>query len=351
MPVVLLADANTGQVLAERRSTHRFIPASVTKVMTLFLAFELMADGKLDPAQEITMRPETHEEWFRKGSSMFIEEGQAVPLDTILQGIAAVSANDGSVALAEAAGGSILGWTVMMNEKAREIGMTDSHFATPNGWPDGGKTFTSARDLEILAREMIRRHPDKYARYIGLNGLDFNGIAQANRDPITRRVEGADGIKTGYTRHAGHSFLGSAERDGTRLIMVVAGADDYLIRGDLSRQLIDWGFEGFDRMTLFPAGREVGTAQVQDGSLDTVGLVTMQPVRVAIPKGSTASPELSIQYRGPLRAPLADGSEVAQLVVTIEGMAPVSFPLTVETEVEKAGVFTRIRHGITSWFS
>ena len=350
-PVALLVDMTTGQTLVSRNDRHRFLPASVTKVMTLYLAFELIERGKLDPSKPISMRDKTHAEWEGKGSTMFIRQGQEVPLDSILAGIANISANDASMALAESSGGSVQGWTAMMNDEARKLGMQDSHFATPNGWPDDGKTFTTARDLEILAHALITRHPRKYAEYFGRDGFAFNGVAQANHDPITRRVRGADGIKTGYTNEAGHTFLGSAERDGTRLVMVLAGVEDYDDRSTTSRQLIEWGFDGFERVVLFPKGAKIGTASVQDAGVDDVELVAQQTVKIAIPKGARRDINLSIRYSGPLRAPLSSKTAAARLVVDIDGMTSATFPLAPAKDVAKAGFFERIANGFASWFA
>lgn len=342
---------DSGQTLVARNDRHRIIPASVAKVMTLYLAFELIDRGELSPDQPITMRGAAQAEWDRKGSTMFIRQGQAVPLDTILAGIAAISANDAAIALAEAAGGSVDGWTAMMNAEARKLGMRDSHFGTPNGWPDDGKTFTTARDLEVLARALIRRHPEEYKRYFGRDGLAFNGVAQANHDPITRRVRGADGIKTGFTNEAGHTFLGSAERDGTRLVMVLAGIEDYENRGIVSRELIERGFTDFDRVTLFRKGTPIGMLEVQDGTQARVALKAMKDIRIAVPKGARPKIDLAVRYAGPVHAPVSATSPAARLEVGIEGMAPVSFPLLPERSIEQAGFLRRIGNGISSWFS
>nr|WP_240049086.1 D-alanyl-D-alanine carboxypeptidase family protein [Parerythrobacter lutipelagi] len=350
-PVALLVDMETGQTLMAHNDRSRFMPASVTKVMTLYLAFELLDEGALSDDQLIGMRDEAQAEWAGKGSRMFIRPGQKVPVETLLSGIAAISANDASIALAEAAGGSVDGWARMMNDTARKLGMRDTHFATPNGWPDNGKTFTTARDLEILARALISRHPENYGKYFGRDGFAFNGVAQANHDPITRRVAGADGIKTGYTNEAGHTFLGSAERDGTRLIMVLAGVEDYDERGEASRRLMEWGFDAFDRVTLFNNGAVIGSVKVQNGTTDTVEVIAPRGVRLALPKGQDHNVELTIRYDGPLRAPVLEDQPAASLEVRIEGMQPAIFPLEPVESVDEAGFFRRIGNGLRSWFA
>lgn len=343
-------DMDTGQRLAVKNADRRFIPASVTKVMTLFVAFEMLNEGTLSLGETIRMRDDTQQDWFRKGSTMRIAPGQAVPVPALLTGIAAISANDGSVALAEGAAGSVSLWTARMNAAARDLGMRNSHFATPNGWPDQGQTFTTADDLVRLARAMITRYPQEYAQYIGRSGFTFNGIAKRNHDPLIGQVEGADGIKTGYTQQAGNSYLGSARRGETRLVMVLAGIENYDNRGALAQELMRWGFDGFDRRTLFEQGATLGRARVQDGVVGSVSLRTAAPVSVAIPKIAGADIETRIEYTGPLRAPLTTDRAVGRLVVQIEDMEPVAFPLYPGQPVAKARPWQRIVNGVQGWF-
>ena len=237
-PIAYLLDAGSGQVLYQREIDRRFMPASITKVMTTFLAFEWMEEGRLFPQQVYSVRPETFRTWHRKGSTMFLPADARVTVDDLLHGVTTVSANDGAIVLAEGAAGSVEDWVAAMNAKAREIGMADSHFGNPNGWMDDGKTFVTARDLGTLAQAMVTRHPSKYRHFVGMKELSYNGISQRNHDPISGTVRGADGIKTGYTNQAGFGFLGSAQRDGQRLVMVIGGSPGGRERRDASRQFI-----------------------------------------------------------------------------------------------------------------
>ncbi|HCI62017.1 MAG TPA: D-alanyl-D-alanine carboxypeptidase, partial [Erythrobacter sp.] len=202
-PIAYLLDATSGQVLYQREIDRRFMPASITKVMTTFLAFEWIDEGRLLRERIFGVRPETFRQWHRKGSTMFLAEDARVSVDDLLHGVTTVSANDGAVVLAEGAAGSVEDWVAAMNAKAREIGMANSHFGNPNGWMDEGRTFVTARDLGTLAQAMVVRHPTKYRHFVGAQGLEYNGIEQRNHDPITGVVPGADGIKTGYTNQAG----------------------------------------------------------------------------------------------------------------------------------------------------
>ena len=350
-PIALLVDLNSGLELMERDADRRFLPASITKVMTLFVAFEMIDEGKLSSDQIFTVRPETYEEWHDKGSRMFLPRDAKVSVDDLLIGIAAVSANDGAVVLAEGAAGSVGKWTTQMNAKARELGMRNSHFGTPNGWPDEGRTYTSARDLVTLARAIITRHPDKYARYFGRDGFAYNGYAQANHDPMIGVVKGADGMKTGFTNEAGYGFLGTAIRGGRRLVMVVAASDTGQRRKLASHQLIDWGFANFDTRPLFAAGAIVGSAEVQNGMQQHVTLAAPAAINATFPAGHKGAVKLTIHYEGPLQAPVREGERIAQLEIEVDGLPPSRVPLITAAAVDNAGPFQRLVNGLTGIFS
>jgi len=348
-PIAYLLDATSGQVLYQREIDRRFMPASITKVMTTFLAFEWIDEGRLLRERIFGVRPETFRQWHRKGSTMFLAEDARVSVDDLLHGVTTVSANDGAVVLAEGAAGSVEDWVAAMNAKAREIGMANSHFGNPNGWMDEGRTFVTARDLGTLAQAMVVRHPTKYRHFVGAQGLEYNGIEQRNHDPITGVVPGADGIKTGYTNQAGFGFLGSAERDGQRLVMVVAGSPGGRERRRAARQFIEWGFRNFDSRVLFAPNARIGTARVQEGGAGTVGLTTPRPLRIAVPRGRDPEISLTISYEGPLQAPVAKGEEVAELVVSIAGMPEHRVPLVAAEEVSEASIVRRVFNAFQSW--
>lgn len=349
-PIAMLVDLTSGQVLHEREVDRRFIPASITKVMTAYVAFELIADGKLSPQQTFVIRPETHAEWFRKGSTMFLPAGEPATVDNLLRGITTISANDGAIVLAESAAGSVDQWTAMMNEKAREIGMRNSHFGTPNGWPDEGQTFVTARDLVTLADALISKHSVKYGEYFGHTGFRYGGVAQANHDPLVGRVDGADGIKTGFTNEAGNGYLGSVEREGRRLVLVIAGSPSEPIRAEAARSYVEWGFSNFTSQQIFRANDTVGRARVQNGSASSVTLAALKPVRIAVPAGTEPKISMSIRYFGPLKAPIAAGQEVAQLEVRVDGMPTSNLPLIAAEDVGEASFFGRIANGFGGWF-
>lgn len=350
-PIALLVDLTSGQPLFAREADRRFAPASITKVMTVYTAFDQIRQGKLSLTRALPVRPATFEQWSRVGSTMYIPRGAQVSVNQLLMGIANVSANDGSIVLAEGAAGSVENWLGLMNANARKLGMRDSRFGTPNGWPDGGATYTTARDLVRLADATLTQHPQLYKAYYGHQSFTFNGITQPNHDPITGRVAGADGMKTGYTDAAGFGFLGSAERDGRRLAMVVAASDRAAARDRAARALMEWGFANFQSIRLLPEGQPVAFANVQGGASRSVGLMTSKPLAITVPKGAAPQVTMAVRYDGPLIAPIRKGAVVGQLQVKVAGMPDYSLPLYAENEVERANALQRVRNGVLGWFS
>lgn len=351
IPVVMLADPGAGRILFARQHGLRFAPASVTKVMSAYVAFQEMARGKLRRDRVFTVGDAIAREWNGKGTSLYLKPGDRVTTDVLLRGITTVSANDAAVVLATGHSGSLAGWTALMNAEARKLGMADSHFATPNGWPDGGATHVSAFDLVRLATALIERHPAEYRRYFGQKSLTFNGITQQNRDPTLGVVPGADGIKTGHTNEAGYNFLGSAERSGRRLIMVVAGATSEAGRAAAARALLEWGFTAWQVRPLFKAGQRVGLARVQGGNARQVALIAPRPIHAALPRGEGVRITLEIRYNGPLVAPIAKGSQVATLEILNNGFSAGAVPLLAEEAIATAGPFDRLWNGLMGLLS
>jgi D-alanyl-D-alanine carboxypeptidase (penicillin-binding protein 5/6) len=347
IPVALLVDLSSDQALFAREPQRRFVPASVTKVMTAYSIFRLIGEGRLTEERPIVITKEVAEIWSGEGSSMFIQAGDRLTVGELLLGVTTVSGNDAAAMLAVTAAGSLEAWLDVMNANAAELGLRDTHFGTPNGWPDEGRTYTSARDLAILAEALTTRYPDLYRRYFGHAGLRYRNIAQNNHDPVTGQVEGADGIKTGYTRQAGYTFVGTAEREGRRLVVAIGGAPNSGVRNRAARDLLEWGFAAFNSRTVLPAGAEVGHALVQNGASSSVPLRTAGAVRASFPHGSDpADVSLAIRYRGPLEAPVASGRPSAYLRVSVPGQQPHEVPLVAAEDVAEANVLQRLRNGL-----
>jgi len=356
--VAYLYDLSSGAVLYAKNPDVRMPPASMAKMMTTEVAFELIDKGQLSPQKMCTVRPETWQKWHSQGSTMFLSPGEQVSVDNLLKGIVTLSGNDASVVLAECIAGTEQAFTDQMNALAQRIGVKNSHFGTANGWPDNGVTYVTARDLATIARTTIEKHPKLYKEYYSLPNFTWGktlgagkDITQDNRNPILGHVPGADGLKTGHTDEAGYGFTGSAEQNGRRLIEVLAGMASWNERVQQSTNLIQWGFNAWQAKPLFAAGAKVGTAQVQLGSSSTVSLVAPRNLAVTLPAGlSSGAIQTKIRYEGPLAAPIAKGQEVAQLVITTGDTPPQVVPLVAGEDVGKAGFFGRIWLGLKSLF-
>ena len=353
--VAYLYDVNSGAVLYAKNPDVHMPPASMAKMMTTLVAFELIDKGQLQPSKMCTVRPETWQKWHgpQAGSTMFLSANEQVSVENLLKGIVTLSGNDASVVLAECIAGTEQAFTGQMNALAKKFGATNSHFGTANGWPDNGVTYVTARDLAKIAQATIEHHPQLYKKYYGLPNFTWgktmggNAITQENRNPILGHVPGADGLKTGHTDEAGYGFTGSAEENGRRLIEVLAGMASWNQRVRESTRLIQWGFNAWTDKPLFKAGAKVGAASVQMGSSSEVPLIAPHDLAVSIPAGlATGTTSMKIRYHGPLMAPIAKGQEVAQLVVTTGDTAPQIVPLVAGDDVGRAGFFGRIWLGL-----
>lgn len=349
IPVALLVDLSTGQQLYAREADRRFVPASVVKVMTAYTAFRLISEGKLSLDRQVEITEELAREWSGKGSSMFLKAGERPRVAELLLGITTVSGNDASMALAISAAGSLESWLALMNGNAAALGMRNTHFGSPNGFPDEGRTFTSAHDLALLGKAIVTRHPALYRQFFGHRTFTWGNRTQENHDPVTGVVPGADGMKTGFTSEAGFTFLGSAERNGRRLVMVLAGAPTAQVRDTSARAMLEWGFANFAVRRLATARTRVGEAMVQDGTASKVGLVAAKDIRLAFPRDGSAKVRYTIRYLGPIRAPVREGQQVAALIVALDGEEVLEVPLLAEEGVSQAGFFRRIINGFAGW--
>jgi D-alanyl-D-alanine carboxypeptidase (penicillin-binding protein 5/6) len=358
-PIAYLLDLNSGAVLYSKDADRRFPPASLAKMMTSEVAFELIDRGQLSLGKMCTVRPETWETWHgpQAGSTMFLSPGEQVSVENLLHGIITLSGNDASVVLAECIAGTEQSFTDQMNALARKLGMSNSHFGTSNGWPDEGRTYVTAKDLATLARATIEHHPKLYKQFYSQESFTWGktlgsgqDITQANRNPILGHVHGADGLKTGHTDEAGFGFSGSAEQNGRRLIEVLAGMKSWNERVQQSTRLIQWGFQAWQDKPLFKSGAEVARAKVQMGDSSEVPLVAPRDLAVSIPAGLslTRQMKVTVRYDGPIKAPIRKGDEVAQLVVTTGDTQPQVVPLVAGADVGEAGFFGRAWIGLKS---
>ncbi|MBK8631819.1 MAG: D-alanyl-D-alanine carboxypeptidase [Sphingomonadales bacterium] len=357
-PTAYMVDLSSGAVLFAKDADRRMPPASMAKMMTTYLAFKLVSEGKFKLTDSFTVRPETWQKWHgpAAGSTMFLSPNETVKVDDLLHGIVTLSGNDACVVLAEGMLGSEEAFVARMNEEAKRIGLTNSHFGTSNGWPDEGRTYVTAKDLAALGMATLRDYPQLYKDFYGKTDFTWGktmgggAITQPNRNPLLGKVAGADGIKTGHTEEAGYGFTGSAEQNGRRLVMVVAGIDSFNGRIAESVKFMEWGFKAWEAKPLAPAGKLVGEARVQLGSSADVGLITQNAVAYSVPTGQSGTPKVSIVYQGPIKAPIAKGQHVADLVVKIDGLPDQVTPLLAEDAVSEAGFFGRAWAGLMSFF-
>jgi len=358
--VAFLVDLSSGAVLLAKNADQRMPPASMAKMMTTNVAFELIKKGDLTLNKMCTVRPETWQKWHgpQAGSTMFLSPNEQVSVENLLDGIVTLSGNDASVVLAECIAGTEEAFANIMNEHAKQLGLKNSRFGNSNGWPDEGRTYVTARDLATLARAEIENHPELYKRFYSKESFTWGktlgsgqAITQGNRNPLLGRVPGADGLKTGHTEEAGYGFTGSAEQNGRRLVMVVAGLDSFNQRIEESVKLMSWGFNAWQAKPLYKAGAAVGSARVQLGSDDEVALVAPRDLAVTIPAGVLSKVQtVKIRYQGPLKAPIAKGQQVAQLVVTTSDAGEQVMPLVAAEAVEEAGFFARAWIGLKQLF-
>ena len=359
-PVAYMVDLSSAAVLFEKDADRRIPPASMAKMMTTHLAFHMIKQGELKLDKSCTVRPETWKQWHgpQAGSTMFLSPGEQVSVENLLHGIVTLSGNDASVVLAECIAGTEAAFAARMNQEAKRLGLRNSNFGNSNGWPDEGVTYTTARDLATLAKATIEETPDLYKAFYQKKeftwGKTMGGgqaITQGNRNPLLGKVAGADGLKTGHTQEAGYGFTGSAEQNGRRLIMVVAGLDSFNQRIAESVKFMDWGFNAWKSQPLFKAGEKVADAQVQLGSDDKVALHAPRDLAVTLPAGTGASDiRVKVVYDGPIKAPIAKGQQVAQLIVQTGDTPPQAMPLVAAEAVGEAGFFGRIWAGLASLF-
>lgn len=357
-PVAYLEDLSSGAVLYAKDADRPMPPASMAKMMTAYVAFDLIKQGKLKLSDMADVRPETWRKWHgpSAGSTMFLSPGSKVSVENLLNGIVVVSGNDACVVLAEHIAGTEEAFVNLMNQKAREIGLNASRFGTSNGWPDEGRTVVTARDLAKLAKLTITNHADLYKRFYSKESFTYGTtlggapITQANRDPLLGRVRGADGLKTGHTEEAGYGFTGSAEQNGRRLVMVVAGLNSFNARIEESVKFMDWGFRAWSSRKLVSKGRTVEQADVQLGDASQVGLVAPRDLAIAIPSGANPNLRATVVYQGPIKAPIKAGQHIADLVVTSPGLPEQRLPLVAAADVGEASFFGRIWAGLLSLF-
>lgn len=342
----LLMDADTGKVIAGRNSHEPKPPASLTKVMTGFIAAAEIETGRVALNDEVVVSVNA---WKTPGSRMFIQEGTAVTVEDLLHGMIVQSGNDASVALAEHIAGSESAFAEMMNQQAEVLGMVNSQFRNATGLPAEGH-HSSAWDMALLTREYIRRFPENYALY-AKKTFAYNDIEQPNRNRLLWRDRSVDGVKTGYTELAGYCLLASAVRGGMRLISVIMGADSDGIRVQESLELLSYGFRFYETKRLYQGGDPLKTAKVWYGESDAVELGVAAPVVVTLPRGHYDEVAVDMTVAKLLEAPFEAGAEFGELRVSLGGEELHRAPLVALASVAEAGPLSKLVDFLTLLFN
>lgn len=334
----ILIDHRSGDVLFEKNPDEAIPPASMSKLMTALVVFEELEAGNLSLDE---LLPVSERAWRMGGSRMFIEVGTQVSVDDLLRGIIVQSGNDACVAVAEALSGSEEAFAERLTQRARAIGLENSTLKNATGWPHP-EHLMSVRDLSSVARMIIQRFPQYYA-YYSQREFEFNGIKQQNRNPLLQAgITGVDGMKTGYTREAGYGLVASAERDGRRLILVVAGLESIGQRRSEAERLMEYGFRHFQEYRLFEAATAVAEAPVWQGVEAKVPLVPQEVVAVTLTRQARDTLEVKVVYDSPVAAPVEAGQMLGHVEMRALGMPARTMPLVAARAVDRAGLLGRM---------
>lgn len=338
---VVILDYATGAELYAKDADVPMHPASMTKMMTVYMLFDRLKTGSI--SLEDTL-PVSKKAWRKKGSKMFVEVGKRIKVEDLVRGIVVQSGNDASIVVAEGLAGSEEAFAEQMTKKARELGMKDTTFRNASGWPDPNH-ITTARDLAILAMSTIRDFPDYYP-YYAERSFTFSKIKQGNRNPLLYRNMGADGLKTGHTEEAGYGLTASAKRGERRLVMVAHGMASVRERSQETQRLLDWAFREFNAYPLFKGGDAVAEAKVWLGAEDRVPLLIEKDVVAVMKRSARKSMKVSAQFDEPVAAPIKKGTRIGSLKVTAPDMPPIEHPLYAAKDVETLGMFGRLKAAV-----
>ncbi len=333
----LVIDHATGAVLLDKNADEALPPASMSKLMTLYLVFEALKDGRLELSDTFRVSAKA---WSMGGSKMFLREGEQVSVEDLIRGIIVQSGNDACVVLAEGIAGSENAFANQMTRRARELGMMESTFVNSTGWPHPDHRM-SARDLVFLAGRMIEEYPEFY-EFFAEETFTWDGITQDNRNPLLGVVAGADGLKTGHTEEAGYGLVGSALQDNRRITLMITGLPSSRARLLEAERLMNWAFRDFFSKSLFSDGQVVTQANVWLGEERTVDLVPTEPLDAMIAFVDRDDLKAEVRYSGPIEAPIAKGDKLAELVVTTPQIGETRYDLVAANDVARGGFLRRL---------
>lgn len=333
----VVIDAATGAVLLDKDANTPMPTASMSKVMTLYMVFDAIKQGRISLSDKFTV---SERAWKMGGSKMFIQVGTQVSVEDLIRGVAIQSGNDAAVALAEGVGGTEEDFARLMTARAKEIGMTNSNFANASGWPDPNHHST-AHDLAVLAYRVVTEFPEFY-HYFGEREFSYNNITQQNRDPLLGRLAGADGLKTGHTEEAGYGLIGSAQRDGRRVIMVINGLDSMKSRADEGVRIMEWAFRNFELKTIFAQGQQAARVPVWLGDRADVMAVAEKDVKALLPRIGGGQVGINVVIDAPVHAPVKKGDNLGVVQVVMPDGKQQEVNLLAGEDVNRLGFFGRI---------
>lgn len=333
----ILIDTDTRTVLLEKNSQERMPTSSMSKVMTSYIVFQALKDGHLKMDQTF---PVSQKAWAMQGSKMFVPLNAQVKVEDLIRGVNIQSGNDATVVLAEGVAGSEEAFADLMNKKAMELGMKNSHFMNASGWPDPNH-YSTAYDLALLAYNLIKHFPEYY-HYDSEKEFTYNGIKQGNRNPLLYRNIGADGVKTGHTEEGGYGMIGSAVQNGRRLILVVNGLATMQERADESARLLSWGFSNFKHLDMYKAGTVVDNAKVWMGVKQTVPVVVKDDVKAIYNISERDKLQVSATINEPVQAPVKKGTQIGMLKMHMGDFPERVIPLYAGEDVPELGLIARM---------
>ncbi len=342
----VLMDFHSGQILAEKAGDLPVEPASITKVMTVYVAFDELKAGHIQLDDEVLI---SEKAWRSEGSRSFVEVGKRVRLEDLLHGIIIQSGNDASIALAEHIAGDESVFAQLMNKHAKRLGMKNTYFTNSSGLPDP-ELKTTAHDIALLSQALIRDFPDLYPWFKDTEFI-YNGIRQRNRNQLLYEDRTVDGIKTGHTNAAGYCLAASAIRDSRRLITVVMGTDSPRARTQASRALLEYGYRFFETAQLFGADKPVDTLRVYKGAVDSVAVGVTAPIALSLPRDAGERLQVQHTIEGALEAPLAAGQAIGTLSVSLDGKTLASEPLVTLAAVPEGSLWQRAADTVRLWLA
>jgi D-alanyl-D-alanine carboxypeptidase (penicillin-binding protein 5/6) len=341
----MLGDLSSGQVLAAQRADERFEPASLTKLMTAYVAFAALRERKLALDQQVSVSTRA---WKAPGSRMFIEPRKPVSVDELIRGVVVQSGNDACVALAEAVAGSEEAFVRMMNREAERLGMKNTKFMNASGLPEA-QQYSTAQDLYTLAAALIRDFPNEYAQYYSQKEFRYNNITQPNRNRLLWVDPSVDGVKTGNTEAAGYCLVASSRRGGRRLLSVLLGSTSEATRAQESLKLLNWGYRFYDSVKLYAAGDALRSLEVWKGAARSVNVGVGEDLLVTVPRGEAGKLKAELVSQQPLIAPLGKGQRVGVVRVSHDGKPFAEYPLITLEPVAVAGLLGRTWDTLRLW--